>query len=119
MPITIDAGIEDILVIRATETLTKEDYAAFVPAFENRVRALGKLRVLFDITAFDGWRPDGIWEEIKFDVKHNSDISRLAVVGDQKWHHRLVTALKPLAFAETRYFSSSDSDQARTWLLRP
>lgn len=119
MPIRIEEGIDDIVLIRATGKLTRENYDAFVPEFERALRSRGKLRILFDITGFDGWQPDGIWQEIKFDLKHNSDISRLAVIGDEKWHHLLVAALKPFAFAETRYFSPSQSSQARPWLLRP
>ncbi|HVT98203.1 MAG TPA: STAS/SEC14 domain-containing protein [Acidobacteriaceae bacterium] len=119
MPIKIEDGTDDIVEIRAIGKLTKEDFTAFVPEFEGRVRRLGKLRVLFDITSFDGWQPDGIWEEIKFDWKHNSDYRRLAVVGDEKWQHLLVTAFKPFTFAEVRYFSLPQSDQARQWLLRP
>jgi hypothetical protein len=119
VPIRIEEGVDDVVSIRAAGKLTREDYDAFVPEFEEAVRRHGKLRVLFDITQFDGWQPDGISQEIKFDLKHNSDISRLAVIGDEKWHHLLVTALKPFAFAETRYFSPSESSQARPWLLRP
>ncbi|MFP5228463.1 MAG: STAS/SEC14 domain-containing protein [Acidobacteriota bacterium] len=119
MPIRIEHGMENSVSIRATGKLTKEDYAVFVPAFESRVREHGKLRVLFDVTHFDGWQPDGIWNEVKFDWKHNTDISRLAVVGDEKWQHLLVAALRPFAFAETRYFSPAESEQARHWLLQP
>ena len=119
MPIKIENESSGIVTIRAMGKLTKEDYAGFVLEFEDCVRKLGKLRVLFDITHFDGWQADGIWEEVKFDVKHNSDIRRLAVVGDEKWHHVLVAALKPVAFAETKYFSQPEADQARQWLLRP
>ena len=119
MPIKINDGIDDIVEIRATGKLTKEDFSSFVPKFEECVRRLGKLRVLFDVTDFHGWQSDGIWEEIKFDVKHNNDYRRLAVIGDEKWHHWLVAAFKPFTFAETQYFSAPQSDQARQWLLKP
>lgn len=119
MPIKIEDGTEEIVEIRAIGKLTKEDFTAFVAEFEDRVHRLGKLRVLFDVTDFHGWRPDGIWEEIKFDWKHNSDYRRLAVIGDEKWHHLLAAAFKPFTFAEVRYFSPPQSDQARLWLLKP
>lgn len=119
MPIGIDTAVDDIVVIRATGKLTKEDYTAFVAEFERRVRTLGKLRVLFDITGFGGWEAGALWEEVKFDAKHNADYRRLAVVGDQKWQQVLVTLFKPLVFAETRYFPQSESEQARQWLLMP
>ena len=119
MPIQMERDGDGIVIIRAAGKLAKDDYSAFTAEFDRAVRRSGKLRVLFDITNFNGWEPDGIVEEVKFDVKHNSDISRLAVVGDSKWHHTLVAALKPFAFAETRYYQSSEGDQARLWLSEP
>lgn len=116
MALQIQRDNNDIVIIRAIGKLVKEDYASFTAEFEQRVRLDGKLRVLFDITDFAGWEPDGIWEEVKFDAKHNTDIRRLAVVGETKWHHALVTALKPFAFAETRYYQRAEMDQARQWL---
>jgi hypothetical protein len=110
---------DDVVAIRATGTLTKEDFSHFAPQFEQTLHQLGKLRVLFDMTGFDGWEPKGFWEETKFDIKHNSDIRRLAVIGDEKWHHALITLFKPFVAAEVRYFHRDEANQARHWLLEP
>ena len=116
MALQIERDSDDIVIIRAVGKLVKEDYSSFAAEFERRTRANKKLRVLFDITGFEGWAPDCFWEEIKFDVQHYSDISRLAVVGDAKWQQVLVAALKPFAFAATRYYQRSEFDRARQWL---
>ena len=116
MAFEIERGDDGIVIIRAVGKLVKEDYAHFTAEFERRTQQGGKLRILFDITKFDGWDPDSLWDEVKFDVEHNSDISRLAVVGDTKWHHMLVAVLKPFAFADTRYYRRGEIDQARLWL---
>lgn len=119
MPIQIEKETSKVVVIRATGTLTKEDFSHFTPEFEEAIGERGKLYVLFDMVGFDGWKPEGFWEEAKFDIKHNSDIRRLAVVGDEKWHHALVTIFKPFAAAEVRYFHRGEADEGRRWLLEP
>jgi hypothetical protein len=119
MPIQIEKETNDIVQIRATGTLTKEDFSHFKPQFEQILHERGKLRVLFDMTGFEGWEPKGFWEETKFDIKHNSDIRRMAVVGDEKWHHALITVFKPFVAAEVRYFPRGESSEARRWLLEP
>lgn len=119
MPIQIEKDKDDVVVIRAKGKLFKEDYPLFTARFEQIADESGKMRVLFDMTDFDGWDHEGIWEEAKFDFQHNSDIRRLAVVGEEKWHHALVNVLKPFAAAEVRYFHHGEADRARHWLLAP
>jgi hypothetical protein len=119
MPIVTDASARDHLVVRATGKLVKEDYAGFVPAFEQAMKERGKLRVLFDTTELTGWDTGALWQEIKFDVKHFSDIERLAMVGAQKWQQTLEKIARPLTRAEMRYFDASEIDAARAWLVRP
>lgn len=116
MPIRIERSNRKIVIVRAMGTLVKEDYASFADEFERQVREYGKLRILFDATQFEGWSSTAIWQEFKFDVEHNRDISRLAVVGDKKWQEILVAALKPFAFATTHYFEESEISKAQEWL---
>jgi hypothetical protein len=76
----------------------------------------GKLCVLFDMTGFQGWEAGGLWEDVKFDFKHFSDIERLAMVGEKKWQQSLATICKPFTKATIRYFDHTEALAARTWL---
>ncbi len=118
MPIQIKTENDEVVVIRATGKLMKEDYAHFNPQFDEITHEKGKLRVLFDITGFEGWEPTGIWEEAKFDLKRNTDIRRMAVIGDEKWHETLTAVFKPFAAGEVRYFHRGEINEARNWLLQ-
>jgi hypothetical protein len=73
-----------ILVIHVGGKLAKADYEHFVSEFERLVRQHGKLRVLFDMTGFNGWEGSALRDEINFDLEHFFDIERLAMVGDKK-----------------------------------
>ncbi len=119
MPIVTDASARDHIVVRAIGKLVKEDYAGFVPAFEQVLKERGKLRILFDATELTGWDAGALWQEIKFDVKHFSDIERVAMVGTQKWQQTLEQAAKPFTHAEMRYIDASEIEAARSWLIRP
>jgi hypothetical protein len=105
-----------IIVVRITGKLSKADYEYFVPEFERLVRVYGKLRVLFDMTGFHGWEMGALWEDIKFDIKHFSDLERLAVVGDKKWQHGMATFCKPFTKATVKYFDHGDLAAGRQWL---
>jgi MFS superfamily sulfate permease-like transporter len=106
----------NILVIHVSGKLEKGDYEHFAPEFERLVRQHGKLRVLFDMTALDGWDAGAAWEDIKFDIKHFSDIERLAMIGGTKWQHGMAVFFKPFTRATVRYFDHANAAEARKWL---
>jgi hypothetical protein len=117
MPIQlIEEHSGKIVVIHVSGKLEKADYAEFVPEFERLVRKHGKLRVLFDMTAFHGWDGGAFWEDIKFDGRHFADIERLAMVGEKKWQKGIAMFCRPFTTATTRYFDHADAAKARLWL---
>ena len=105
-----------IIVVHISERLTKADYEHFVPEFERILQQHGKPRLLFDMTGLHGWDAGALWEDIKFDIKHFSDIERLAIVGEKKWQHGMATFCKPFTTATIRYFDHADATEARKWL---
>jgi hypothetical protein len=93
-----------------------EDLKSFVQRFDQLVKQHGQIRVLCDLVSFDGWDASALWDEIKWDVRHFSDIARLAVVGSKKWEEQLSLFCGPLTTAEIRYFDQTRVAEARTWL---
>jgi len=105
-----------VLVIHVSGKLTAEDYERFIPEVERLVEKRGKLRMLFEMHDFHGWKAAALWEDTKFAVKHYHDIERLAVVGEKKWQKGMTTFCRPFTKAEIRYFEHSRADEARAWL---
>jgi hypothetical protein len=117
MPIKFEDEDEgNMLTVHVRGKLTKADYVYFTPEFERLVQLNGRLRVLFDMTGFQGWDAGALWEDIKFDAKHFADIERLAMVGDKKWEHGMAAFCKPFTKANIRYFDHADEAAARSWL---
>ncbi len=105
-----------LVEVHVSGKLTREAYAKFVPLFEAGVREHGKLEVLFVMSDFHGWTAGALWEDIKFDLQHFSDIRRLAIVGESKWEKGMAVFCKPFTSAKIRYFSHEEVEAARAWL---
>src|SRR6056297_1176692 len=92
--VATDEG-SNLLSVKASGTLTKEDYQDFIPEVESMIRKHGKIRILFEMEDFHGWDAAALWEDTKFDFIHFSDIERIAFVGDKKWEKGMAFFCKP------------------------
>ena len=109
---TAEAGA---LELHVSGTLTQADYEHFVPVVERLIEASGKIRILFQMHDFHGWKAAALWEDIKFGARHFRDVERIAMVGDKAWEHGMALFCKPFTGATIKYFDSSDADAARVW----
>ena len=78
------------LVVKATKTLSSEDYEdIFIPELKRRLNNFGKIKaaIYFD-NNFIGWEPGAAWDDLVFGVQHRHDFDKVAVVGGQKWLQR-------------------------------
>ena len=117
MPIKL-TGLNDgkILEVTASGKLTDKDYQRFVPEFELRVRQHGKIRVLFELSGFQGWDAKAAWDDFKFGLNHFRDIERLGLVGEKQWHRWMAGFCKPFTQAQVRYFNRTEAAEARAWV---
>ena len=105
-----------VLEAQISGKLVHEDYARLSPKFEELVKQHGKIRVLFEMVDFHGWEAAALWDDIKFDVKHFSDIERLAMVGDRKWEKGMSQFCGAFTTAKIHYFDRSEMNEARQWV---
>lgn len=105
-----------VMEVTATGKFEKEDYQLFVPAAEALIQEHGKIRVLFIMHDFHGWTAGAAWEDLKFDLKHFSDIERLALVGESKWEKGMSVFCRPFTTSKIKYFDISQLEEAREWI---
>ena|ERR1700733_473007 len=105
-----------VLEVLVSGRLAHEDYLQFVPKFEQLVAQHGRIRVLFEMVDFHGWKVGALWDDIKLDIIHFSDIERLAIVGEKQWEEGMSVFCRPFTTAEIRYFDHTKADEAREWL---
>jgi hypothetical protein len=106
----------NFLAVHISGILSQADYQKFVPEFERLAGQRRKIHLLFDMTGFHGLEAAAIWEEIKFDAKHLTDIEQCAMVGNKQWQHVMTVFCKPFTNATIRYFDHTEIAGARKWL---
>ncbi len=103
------------VAIKASGKLTHEAYAALTPELEQRIKGHGKLNILLDITAFDGWDLHGAWDDFMLGIKHMGDFDRIAVVGDAKWEEVAIKIAGVMMSADVRFFPAAERKAAWSW----
>lgn len=117
MPVEfVQTGNPKVVEAHLTGKLVKEDYAHLVPAIEALLKERGKINMLVEMHDFHGWSGGAFWEDLKFDMKHFSDLERVAMVGETKWQQGMAVFCKPFTAAKVRYFDHAHMDEARQWL---
>jgi hypothetical protein len=110
-------AVGNFVHVTATGKLSKESYHEFAPVLDEQIKTHGKLRLLFEMHEFHGWTVGGVWEDLKFDIKHWRDIERLAIVGESKWEAGMAAFCKPFTSAKVKYFDHSALEEARAWIV--
>jgi hypothetical protein len=106
------AGLE----IRIEGRLEKADYARVVPILETLIDRHDEVGLLAHVGGLRGWTPAALWEDVKFDVKHYRDVSRVALVGADDSKRWMAKVAKPFTGADVRWFAEGEVDAARAWV---
>ena len=77
-----------------------------------------KVGMLLDVCAATGWTIPGFWQEIKFDIKHYNNISKLAFVSDKSRDKLVAMISKPFTKAEVEFFTKDQTDKAKAWVVQ-
>lgn len=104
----------NLVELRAEGKLTREDYELAIPRLEVLMAGRGKLNFLVELVDFKGWEAEALWQDIRFDLKHQQQIGKTAVVGHktlEKWTTQLTDLIYP---APVKFFE--DLELARAWL---
>lgn len=114
---TINPPVGNVLWVKVSGKLSKEEYAELVPSWEEMIAKYGKFRLLFQMEpGFEGWEPMAAWNDLKFSVSHRNEMERVAIVGGKKWEALVAKLGGLLVNAEVRYFEDSQIESAQEWL---
>ncbi len=105
---------DGILTVRFAGKLNESE--VYRPAFGVFNRC-NKVRLLILAENFQGSERAGAWGDLSFQVKHDRQIERMAIVCDEMWESlALLFASKGFRKFPIEYFPSPVIDRARTWL---
>jgi len=110
---------ENVLAFACKGRVTKADYdAVLVPAVINALKSHDKVRLYYETAAkFAGFDPGAIWEDFKIGMEHVSRWERVAVVTDIEWIKQTMRFFSFLIPGATRSFPSSQTAEARAWIM--
>lgn len=106
--------------LRASGTLTKDEYTQVLePAIQEGVDS-GQLRLLFELHAFDGLA-EGAWAEdaktgLKAFLKDRKAWHRFALVTDVEWVAKATKGFAWMIPGDVKVFDPKDADEAREWV---
>ena len=111
----VSEGVVEFVV---TGKLSESGLADAQQATADVIHQQGKVRILVNAENFDGWEQGGAWDDFSFEEAFDPSIEKMAIVGDRKWEElALVFSNKDLRQFPIEYFGSSESEQARAWLM--
>jgi len=117
MPFTIVDATGPIISVKISGEIEKTEVTQIQAAALGAIQRCGKIRALFILDNFHGWKRDGNWGDITFMTQHDQEISKIAVVGDEQWRDLVCAFLaKGFRAAAVEYFVPTDLPKARAWL---
>lgn len=114
----VDLRTDGVLHVVADGLLTTEDYVTFVPRFERLAQVASPILIELG-PGFTGWTLGALWRDLKFDVEHQRQFGRMAVLGDKRWEKWGSEASNLVFPGETRFFEGEALDEALRWLREP
>ncbi len=96
--------------------LEPSDFEKLEPEVKALVEKEGTIRLLFDMSGYEGESVQGLIADYKFGRAFQNKIKKMAVVGNSTWE-KWATRLAQVIYAtEARFFLSSDIGKAWAWL---
>lgn len=113
--LSMDTSDRAFICIRAQGILRWRDYGSFEHRLSSELGRRPKpVLLLLDLRGFRGWSAAGLIRDLIFDLRHRASFSRIAVLGDARWHTWITYLAIPLFRAKLRFFNAQDA--ATAWL---
>jgi len=109
-------GGEFYLFIKPIGKLTHADYEQIVPFIESSLSAVKKpkLKVLVDMSDFEGWESRAAWDDFKFVLRHGSEFDKIALYRSSTIDTFVAKVSAWFLNGEVKSFD--DYDKAYEWL---
>lgn len=117
MPARFELQAKDMGRVVVSGRLSKEELEAVQAECEKYIQDSGCFKILVFLNHFQGWKKSRRWSDMSFAHRNDAGISKIAVVGDAKWHD-LISAFTVEDFREVtfKYFTTDQQVLAQQWL---
>lgn len=108
---------DNILSLKVTDKLTKEDLDNLVPHLKDHVNSADHPHLLMVMEDFEGYESaSAVLKDLKLDSEYIGYFDRITLVGDKKWQEWGTQVFNKLTKEELRFFSIEEKEEARNWI---
>ena len=108
--LSLDTSDRAFICIRAQGIVRWGDYTGVERRLASELGRRPKaVPLLLDLRGFRGWSVAGLIRDLIFDLRHRASFSRIAVVGDARWHMWITYLAVPLFRAKLRFFNAPEA----------
>lgn len=107
---------ENVLSLKVTEKITKEDVDEVVSVMDNVYEDIGKVAVILYLEDIKGYTLTGFIEDLKNAFKYNKQVEKMAIVGDKKYEEIVAHISNFIMKSEIKYFDMSEKAKADEWI---
>jgi hypothetical protein len=112
----LDLPDNNIVGFELSDTLTEDDYDAFVSDLRHELEAHTTTRLFLEIDGVDEWSPAEQWEELALDIRHVQDLDKVAVVGDDLWEPLMDKIELLFPMSQIQVYDDADREEALSWI---
>ncbi len=107
---------DDILAIKASGTLSKEDLDDLEPALNKFTTASDDPHLIMILEDFGGWHDTAsFWKDLQLDAEYMGYFDRIAIVGEKKWQQWGTQLMDPITKEELKFFPIDRAGDAWKW----
>lgn len=110
---------KNVIGLKLSGTLSREEYHEIVPYLEEKIKEYGKIRLLIELDHWKGWGAYAAFNDMFFVIKHNFQIERVAFLLKSEADKRAVLLARPFtpwSRDNTRYFGPDEAEAAWEWI---
>ena len=113
---SIEGGL---VTLRVSGQLTQRELSAAQAEVARIIDRTDKVRILVLAEHFAGWEKGGTWSDFSFQIAHDDDIERMAIVGEERWRDlALLFTSQGMRPFPVEYFVPERLAEARAWLAQ-
>ena len=117
MSFELTKKIDQEIWLKISGQFSVEDYEQTQAIILSTLELHNQSRALIILDNFTGWSKDQRWDEILFMEEHADQITKIAIVGDEKWKEEIYMFVgKSFRSTEIEFFPEDQLEQATLWL---
>ncbi len=100
-----------LVTLRISGKVSRDMFLHYSSLVEDLIAEHGRVRLLLVMHDFS-MSPAAFFEDLKFDIRHRSDVERVAVVVERRWQKVMVKLFSSFSHADFRVFDAADEENA-------